>query len=168
MNGLVIFYSLNGNTRLLAESIARTTGYDIAELQPVKDVNPEGVMKYIFGGASVFMKRRPRLESLAVNVQDYEVFFMGTPVWAGSYAPAFNTFFAENRIENKQVALFCCHAGAKGNVFDKFKQTLGDSNAYLGEKDFVEPLKSDTEIKTSDAINWAKTILTSLDTEITD
>ena len=30
--------------------------------------------------------------------------FIGTPVWAWSFAPALNTFFAENKITDKKIA----------------------------------------------------------------
>jgi flavodoxin len=41
MASLVVYYSLEGSTRLIAENVADALGADILELKPVKeDINP--------------------------------------------------------------------------------------------------------------------------------
>lgn len=36
MKGLVLYYSYSGNTEKVAKMIQRATGFDIAEIKPVK------------------------------------------------------------------------------------------------------------------------------------
>jgi flavodoxin len=54
------------------------------------------------------MKEKPVLYSFDKNPNDYDLIFIGTPVWAFSYAPAFNSFFDKIKIINKKIALFSC------------------------------------------------------------
>ena len=46
MKSLVIFYSLEGNTKLIATTIATTINADILELKPNKKYHNSGFKKY--------------------------------------------------------------------------------------------------------------------------
>ncbi|MCD5397689.1 hypothetical protein LR003_01980 [candidate division NPL-UPA2 bacterium] len=64
-------------------------------------------------------------------------------------------------MSNKKIALFCCHGGGKGKIFDKMKKTLKD-NQILGEIDFQDPLKIATENNIQKAKDWAENIIKTL------
>lgn len=153
MKTLVIYYSLTGNTKLIAETIAKTTNADILELKPQKDINPKGLMKYFWGGKLVMFKEEPALLPFSTNLKTYDLIIFGTPVWASTFAPALRTFFAQNKIVNKKIALFCCHGGGKGKTLEKMKEAL-DDNECLGMIDFREPLKKDSSKSTQQAAEW--------------
>lgn len=155
MKKLVVFYSLEGNTRRIAETIAKAVEADLLELKPQTEIPSQGFMKYVWGGRAAMMKTQPELCPIACDIQSYDVIFIGTPVWAWTYAPPLNTLFSTQSFSNKKVALFCCHGGGKGKIFDKMKTALKDSQV-LGEIDFKEPLKNNTEANIEKAKNWAE------------
>jgi flavodoxin len=161
MKKLVVFYSFEGNTRYIAGTIAETIGADTLELKPVEEPANHGFMKFFWGGKQVIKKEKPQLEPLSVNPLEYDVIFVGTPVWAWSHTPALSTFFAEYPLKDKNIALFCCHGGGKGKVFDKMREALGENN-FIGEIDFVEPLKKDKSACAARAKEWAQSILQQL------
>jgi flavodoxin len=161
MRTLVVYYSLEGNTRFIAETIARSINGDILELKPEKDVPNKGFLKFVLGGKQVVFKERPKLKVLEKNIEDYDLIFLGSPVWAGSFAPAFNTFFSEKEIENKKVALFCCYGGQSGKTFENFKKHLTKST-IVGEIGFKDPLKNDKELNENRVQKWAKNIVNKL------
>lgn len=161
MKTLVIYYSFEGNTKLIAESIAKTVGADILELKSKNETSPKGFSKYFWGGKQVLQKTKPDLLPFDKNPVDYDVLFIGTPVWAWSYTPVLNTFFSNHKLSNKKVALFCCHGGGKGNIFKKMKEALKD-NEFLGEIDFRDPLKRNKDANLLKAEAWAKNIMNSL------
>jgi len=39
MKTLVVYYSLEGNTKFIAETISKTVGADLLELKPIKDIS---------------------------------------------------------------------------------------------------------------------------------
>lgn len=151
---LVIYYSLEGNTRLIAQTISQATGADLLELQPKKELNPKGFLKYFLGGKQVKRKEKPELLPLAKNPQDYDLLFIGAPVWAWSYAAPLNTFFSDIKLQNKKIALFCCHGGQKGKTFENMRTALA-GNEILGEKDFLNPLKREQEKAVAAAKEWS-------------
>ncbi|MFA6529068.1 MAG: flavodoxin [Candidatus Gracilibacteria bacterium] len=93
MRKLVVFYSFEGSTKLLAKAIAETIEADILELKPKKEtVKSHGFAKYFWGGKQVLFKQKPVLEKFDKNPDDYDVIFLGTPVWSWTYTPAMRSF----------------------------------------------------------------------------
>jgi menaquinone-dependent protoporphyrinogen IX oxidase len=88
------------------------------------------------------MRQKPALKPYTFESADYERLIIGTPVWAGSFAPALDTFLDKHRIAGKKIALFCCCACGKGRTFDKLKERLA-GNSFAGEIVFVNPSKGD-------------------------
>lgn len=158
MKKLVVFYSFEGNTKLMAETIAKEIDADVLEIKPEKEMKSRGFMKFFWGGKSVMTKEEPKLLPLDKNVEDYDLIFIGTPVWAWSYAPAFKSFFSNNKITDKKIALFCCHGGGKGKIFEKMKEQL-ENNEILGEIDFRDPLKRNSTEDIENVKIWAKDII---------
>lgn len=156
MKKLVIFYSLDGNTRLVAETLANIAGADIMELVPKKTV-PKGFMKYVIGGYQVIFKINPELMPLSKNVDDYDMLFVCSPVWAGNFTPAFRTFFNTVNVSGKKIALFCCYAGSKGKVFEGFRREL-TSNTLVGEVEFQDPVKNGKNYVINRIREWIKEI----------
>jgi flavodoxin len=159
MKTLVIFYSLEGNTKYLAHAIAETSGADILELKPKKDlVRIKGVGKYFWGGGQVVMKEKPDLVPFDVDPAHYDLFFIGTPVWAFSYAPPLRTFFSGIKLKNKKIALFCSHGGTMGRTLENMKKRVA-GNTIVGTIDFFEPLKNKPEECAQRARQWAGGII---------
>lgn len=158
MKSLVIYYSFEGNTRRIATAIAGAVGADSLELKTVDTAEPKGFMKFIWGGKQVMSGKMPELKPLEKNPADYDLLFIGTPVWAWTYTPALKTFFNNVKIEGRKIGLFCCHGGGKGKVLAKMREAL-NGNEILGEIDFVEPLRSKADEKARQAAEWAKGIV---------
>ena len=164
MKILTVYYSLDGNTQLIAEQIKSAVNGDILRLKPVHDNNKKGLFKLLSGGRQVFKNEKPELEPFDINPAEYDLIFIGTPVWAGSFAPALNTFLAENSIQNKNIALFCCSRGGKGKVFIKLHDILRDNN-IIGETEFLSPVKSDPKEVNAKVSSWVDEIIEKLDIE---
>lgn len=156
MRTLIIFYSLEGNTKFIANSINEELQGDIIELKPKKSIPNKGFKKYLWGGKQVMFGEKPEIEDINIYLDNYDLIVFGTPVWASNFAPVFNTFFAKYHINNKKIALFCCHGGGKeGKTFLKFKEQLKE-NKFLGEIEFEEPLKKDSDNNALNAKQWAR------------
>lgn len=161
MKTLVVYYSFEGNTRFIACAIAEAIGADLLELKPKKEIGTHGFMKYVWGGRQVVLKRKPALLPLDRQPQDYDLLFIGTPVWAYSYSPPVHTFFSTANLSGKKIALFCCHGGDKRRTLEKMRASLA-GNEIVGEIDFVEPLSGDRNASARRAQDWARGIVVRL------
>ena len=132
MKKLVIYYSLDGNTAFVARTMAGAVGADILELKIKNEQKHSGFLKYFWGGRQVMMKTKPELLPFDKRPEDYDVLFIGTPVWAFTYAPALATFFSSVHLKAKKIALFCCSGGTKGKALKKMAEQL-PGNEIIGE-----------------------------------
>lgn len=158
MKNLVVYYSLEGNTKLIAEFIAKEIGADIIELKPKKEFPSSGFRKYVWGGKSVIFKQKPERMNKEIDISKYDNIFLGTPVWAGTYAAPFNTFLDISIINNKHIALFACHGGGGSEkCFANFKKELSE-NTFIGDIELVDPLKKETDSSLDKVNKWLQTL----------
>ncbi len=156
---LIVYYSFEGNTRFISEEIQKVTGGDFLELKPVQEIESKGFSKFIWGGKQVMSGETPALYPLDKSVEDYDRIFIGTPVWAWSYAPALESFFKEVSIKNKEVALFCCSGGGPGSTIEKMEKKLaGGENQIIGTIKFRDPLRRDPEVNKKKLQEWLVTL----------
>jgi len=159
MKKIVVYYSLEGNTKFVAQKIAEAIGADLLELKPKKEiVKPHSLSKYFWGGKQVMMRERPELLPFVQNPQDYDVLFIGTPVWAWNYTPPINTFLADAKLTGKKIALFCSNGGAIGKTFENMEKEL-TGNKIVGKIDFKEPLKNNPQECEEKVKRWAIEII---------
>ena len=154
---LIIFYSFEGSTRFVSDAIAQEIKADILELKVRNDIKTKGFMKYFWGGKQVFQKKAPELLPFDRDPDDYELIFIGTPVWAFTYAPALRTFFNKIKLEDKKIALFCCHEIGPAKADENMKKELED-NDIISENDFVNVLKNPRQ-NSLNAKLWADNII---------
>lgn len=158
MKNLVVFYSLEGNTKLIADIIAKKINADILELKPKKKYHNSGFKKYFWGGRSVLFKEKPELLSYDINIDHYENIFIGTPIWVGTYAPPYNTFLNQESICDKNIYLFACHGGGGADKFYKSIKESIPKNNFKGQIDFNDPLKGNKEEVLEKVDTWLNNV----------
>ena len=72
MKNLVVFYSLEGNTKFIASQIAKKVNADILELKTKKEYPNKGFKKYFWGGRSVLFNQKPELIEYDKNINEYD------------------------------------------------------------------------------------------------
>ncbi|MBE5993075.1 MAG: flavodoxin [Paenibacillaceae bacterium] len=155
-SALIVYFSFDGNTKLIAEKIGETLNADVVELKTSKKYPTEGIGKYFWGGKSVVFGDKPTLTNESIDLSRYETIIIGTPVWAGSFAPPIKSFVNDYKIINKKIAIFASHGGGgAAKCFTKLKEALPE-NKFLGEIAFVEPKKNPESIDS--AAKWAASL----------
>jgi flavodoxin len=158
---LVVYYSLTGNTKLIADVIAEAINADILELKPVKELNAGSSMKYFWGGYQATMKKKPKLKDFDFNPLDYDLIIIGTPVWAWTITPPIRSFLSMINLSGKNVGLWTCSDGDGVKAMSRFKDVLRDSN-IIGEIRFKKPKVYESEKSKEKAMTWAKRIVENL------
>jgi flavodoxin len=154
---LVVYYSFEGNTKHIAEVLAEYLKADIQEVKPKKELQTKGFYKFIWGGRQAIMKVKPELMPMDVNFEDYDVILVGSPIWAGTYAPPIRTLLEDSYIKGKKIAYFYTHQGGDAKALVRTKELIEKHNIYLSSKDFLNPLKREGRVE-EEAINWAKSL----------
>ncbi len=104
---LVLYYSLTGNTKMVAEEFANRLGADIEEIVCVDPYDTNFI-------ACIERCKKEReagtvidIEPVKADLSKYDVIFIGYPVWFGTYAPPIATFLANNDLSGKTIVPFC-------------------------------------------------------------
>jgi flavodoxin len=158
MKSIVVYFSLDGNSALIAGFIKEALGADSLRLELEQEIPRQGVAKLFHGGKQVLTHQKPALKPYQLDLAPYELVILGGPVWAGSPAPALLSFLAESSVSSKKVALFCSHGGGKGKALDKLRDALA-GNTIAGELDIVNPSRQDAQLVRAQVVAWAKTLL---------
>lgn len=135
---LIVYYSYDGNCRLIAEKLHSFLSADTLELKVKNEKRLSGLKKMFLLGKQAKMKETPELESIACDLSHYSTILIGTPVWAWTMTPAVRSFLTQYKIEGKRIAFFCTHGGNPGKTFVHMKELL-KNNEIIGELAMKEP-----------------------------
>jgi len=115
---LIAYYSWSGNTRKIAEHIARETGGTLFEIEPAQAYTTD--YNAVVAQAKEEMKAgfRPELKAMP-KITSYTVVFLGTPIWWHTMAPPMAAFIDRFDLSRKTVAPFHTHGGGGGGSFEK-------------------------------------------------
>lgn len=113
---LVTYFSATGTTKDVAERLAESVGADLAEITPT-EVYTEADLDWHdkMSRSSVEMAdsaSRPEIKAMTVNPADYDVVFVGYPIWWDLAPRQVNTFIETNALEGKTIVPFATSGGS--------------------------------------------------------
>lgn len=152
-------YIEKGNTHIIADMIADATGADRFEIEPVK-----GYPKDSYDECVEIAKRelqenaRPAVKG-DIAIEDYDVIFIGYPLWWGEPPMCVYTFIEQHDWNGKTVIPFVTHEGSgMGGTDRKIAAACSGANTAVGKGLAVEgkiaQQQRDTARKTVN--NWLK------------
>lgn len=155
---IILFYSFEGNTKKIVMYLAEKLNIKYEEIKLVKDLSSKGFSKYLWGGSQVIMKKKPQLEPLKANLDEYDTVFLGSPIWAGSFTPAIRTILEDGILKDKNIAFFYCHDGGPGNADSKIKEAVKLNNHLLSAYGLTKVRDNFDSLKDG-VLEWAKKVV---------
>lgn len=158
MKSLVICYSLTWFTLQVGKIIKNNLKGDLFEIKLLKDIEPKWFLKYFWWWKQVFMKEKPEIKDLNVDLSLYDTIIIWTPVWAFTYTPAMRSFFEKDIIKNKKVLLYCTHEWWPWITLTNMETLLKSNNVIIWQKEFNKKLYSDTNKLETSIKEWLDTV----------
>ena len=120
---LIVYYSWsNGNTEKIAKELQAATGADLAKIETLEPYTGTYDEVVSLGQQEVNRGYMRPIQSIGVNIQDYDVIAVGTPTWWYTMAPAVKTFLNNEDWNGKKVILFMTNGGWPGHVIKDMKK----------------------------------------------
>ncbi|HIX58934.1 MAG TPA: hypothetical protein IAA45_04355 [Candidatus Blautia gallistercoris] len=105
---LVAYFSYSGTTRGVAEALSEATGGDLFEIAPAEAYTNV----YLQSNSEIRSNARPALDSTVDHMEDYDIVFVGYPVWWHATPSPVNTFLESYDFTGKLVIPFCTSGGS--------------------------------------------------------
>ncbi len=149
MKVLVAYYSRTNVTKKVGDEIAKSLNADVEEI--TSTVKYEGKIGYARAGKDAMGEKIIKLGDLKYNPSDYDLVYLGVPVWVGKAANPMLSYIKQNEGKFNEVKFF---ATAGSRDFEKtFKQmqdyvgkapqkTLGLTTKEVKKEEFEEKLSS--------------------------
>lgn len=110
MKSLVVYYSRTNITKKLAEAIAERIDADIEEIIPKTNYN--GKLGYARGGKDAISSKVIDYENMKYDPRDYDMVYLGCPVWASRPATPMFSYMKKNEGNFKCVKFFITAGGS--------------------------------------------------------
>ncbi len=122
-----------GSTEYIAVYINSKVGGDIAKITPVKDY-PESYNGTLDAAkAERDGDERPEFRNLDVSPEDYDVIFVGYPMWWYTLPMIMYTFFDTYDFSGKTIIPFNTHEGSgDGGTYNEIREFEPDATVYDG------------------------------------
>lgn len=129
---LVVYFSYTtGNTKGIAEQVAKSLGADIIALEPQTPYSTDYDKVVEQGQNEVNRGFRPKLKPLGINLKDYSRVIVGSPTWWYAPAPVVMSFLEGNDLTGKTVVPFLTNAGWPGHAIKDMTEAAKKSGATV-------------------------------------
>ncbi len=133
----VVYFSATGNTKTVAEYIAKMTSGDIFEIVP-KEVYTMDDLGYTNEDARATKEQndkssRPEIAN-EIDVSEYDVVFLGYPIWFSDTPRIIQTFIETGALNGKDVVPFCTSGSSGIAGSEETLHSYEDVNWHLGKR----------------------------------
>ena len=111
---LVLYFSVYGTAKKTAEEIARQTGADLVEIEPVTPYDSD---RGHYNALAKLAKKehdedaRPAIKN-EINIEPYDNIFIGYPMWWYTFPMILYTLFDRDDFSGKTIIPFNTHMGS--------------------------------------------------------
>ncbi|MCL1874839.1 MAG: NAD(P)H-dependent oxidoreductase [Synergistaceae bacterium] len=124
---LVVYYSLSGRTREIAELVQSKTGADIFEIVPAEEIK-SGISLYFNIRNDLKNGTYPALQGDIPNMEEYDVVFVGSPVWWYTVSTPVLAFLEKADFKGKKVVPFSTQGSNAGTFLEDFVRSAKNAN----------------------------------------
>ena len=141
-----------GNTQWVAERIAERTGGTLFAIETVQDYPGDHEALVEQGTFEKSNSIRPELKNHPGNLDEYDVVFIGYPIWWADLPMPLYSFLEENDLSGKKIIPFSSHGGSRlagtvETIQDKLSRSEVVGNAFTVSRNSVRNSKRDI-------VNW--------------
>lgn len=139
MKKLVAYFSATGTTEKLAKNLANAIQADAFEIKPTKPYTAADLdWTNKNSRSSVEMtdlSYRPEVAEKLENMNEYDVIFVGFPIWWYIAPTIINTFLEQYDLTGKTIVPFATSGGSgMGKTNEKLKDSCKGANLVEGKK----------------------------------
>ena len=154
---LIAYFSCEGHTKQVAENLSKVIKSEIYEIKPEIPYTKDD-LKWTNENARTSIEckdenSRPKLKDNNAQINNYNIIFLGFPIWWYNVPPIIKTFLESYDFKNKIIVIFATSGGSDfGNILNNLQNFCKDAKFIQGKvlnrrpslddlKKFVNPLE---------------------------
>lgn len=153
---LVAYFSATGTTKNVAEKLVKVVDGDLFEIVPEEKYTSADLNWQDSKSRSSYEMKdnpnfRPAIFNTVNNMDQYEIIFLGFPIWWYVAPTIINTFLESYDLKDKKIVVFATSGSSGlGNTIKKLQES---TNAT-----FISGKRIDANISKIELQNWVKTL----------
>ena len=156
---LVAYFSATGNTEHIAEHLVSILGADLYEIVPEVPYTSED-LNYSNDDCRANQEQndpaaRPAISGSVENLEDYEVIFLGYPIWWGDAPKIISTFLESYDFSGKTIVPFCTSGSSSIGGSVSGLEALTDGATWLDGQRFSGSASRETVSRWVDSLGLA-------------
>lgn len=134
---------------MVAGLIQRSQHGDLFEIRPANAYPSDYLETVEQARRETASGYKPQLDETVLNIEQYDVLFLGFPIWGQTVPPVIRTFLSEHDVSGKVLVPFITHGGyGLGDSLDVLTQLAPGARVLEG---FV--MEGEQERKTMEKVN---------------
>jgi len=130
---LVLYYSETGTTKVVAQELQKQLNADIESIEATEPYSGNFQETIQRGQKEMQSGNTPALQPLKSKIADYDVIFLGYPIWFGTYAMPIATLVKEQDFAGKTIVPFCTFgSGGLNTSTEALRKALPKANIQNG------------------------------------
>ena len=140
---LVVYYSFTNNVHTIVSDLQTQTGADVVRIEPAEEGLDYAANNYAIGSALISAIRNnpndassyPDIKPVDVNLGDYDMVIVATPLWWSNMAAPMQTFLFRNgaQMAGKKIGLVVSSASSG------ISSVEADAHRLIPDGDFLAP-----------------------------
>ncbi len=155
-NILVAWFSCTGTTEQIAQWVIGETGADSYEIVPEDPYTEEDLAYYTGGRADQEQADstvRPAICGSVENIEQYDVIFLGYPIWHGQAPRIISTFLESYDLSDVTIIPFCTsHSSGIGSSAENLHSLCADTVTWMDGRRFSG------DATESDVVEWVESL----------
>jgi flavodoxin len=144
---LIVYYTLTGKNKIIAEELQKQLNAPVAELKLVSERS--GIWGFIVSGYENFFDKDAELQPFTTDLAPHNPIIICSPVWMGKLSSPARTFLKNPALKGKDVYIFASFNGhwAEEKEAEQVKNLTGSGIVLKNIYRMVLGKKTEDEIK---------------------
>lgn len=162
---LVLYYSLSGNTEIMAKAIASRYQADMIEIEAEEYSND--IIGSIRTSADAWTEERnSTIDPGIIDLNRYRFIFLGSPIWWYRPAVPLWTFVVKNNFQSQNIILFnTFNSRFKDKHIDEFSDLVKSKGGNLSDHIFIRRGRWYNQLDQNELVEQIQTLIKSKETQ---
>ncbi|MCR5461456.1 MAG: hypothetical protein K6E87_00145 [bacterium] len=143
MKKLFIYYSNSGNGEVVARYLEKQ-GFDVRKVETKYKLSRHMFFAMMKGGFHALVGKKAKLINYNNDVSEYDVIYIGSPIWNSRLTPPINTVLKNTDLNNKKLTFVFYSGGGTSKKASKKVNRLYNNPTIINLK---QPKKYSDELK---------------------